>query len=109
MRCHDNFAHAQQKENQTQAELVFSSETDRHKNNIEEGGERGNVGSACRIVRALKRYLNEKNLIHGRVKATISKFSTWIFETYFKMCCIGNIYSSYWNPAITHQWLVAIL
>ena len=26
-------------------------------------------------VRALKRYLNEKNLIHGRQPATISKFS----------------------------------
>ena len=36
-------------------------------------------------VRALKRYLNEKNLIHGRVMATISKFSPQIFETYFSM------------------------
>ena len=35
-------------------------------------------------VRALKRYLNEKNLIHGRVMATISKFSPQIFETYFR-------------------------
>ena len=26
-------------------------------------------------VRALKRYLNEKNLMHGRVTATISKLS----------------------------------
>ena len=34
-------------------------------------------------VRALERYLNEKNLIHGRVMATISKFSPQIFETYF--------------------------
>ena len=34
-------------------------------------------------VRALKSYLNEKNLIHGRVMATISKFSPQIFETYF--------------------------
>ena len=34
-------------------------------------------------VRALKRYLNEKNLIHGRVMATISKFSPQIFDTYF--------------------------
>ena len=34
-------------------------------------------------VRALKRYLNEKNLIQGRVMATISKFSPQIFETYF--------------------------
>ena len=33
--------------------------------------------------RALKRYLNEKNLIHGRAVATISKFSPQIFETYF--------------------------
>ena len=34
-------------------------------------------------VIALKRYLNERNLIHGRVMATISKFSPQIFETYF--------------------------
>ena len=34
-------------------------------------------------VSGLKRYLNEKNLIHGRVMATISKFSPQIFETYF--------------------------
>ena len=27
-------------------------------------------------VRALKRYLNEKNLIHGQVLATVSKFSS---------------------------------
>ena len=36
-------------------------------------------------VRALKRYLNEKKLIHGRVMATISKFSPQTFETYFNM------------------------
>ena len=30
----------------------------------------------------LKRYRNEKNLIHGRVTATISIFSALIFETY---------------------------
>ena len=34
-------------------------------------------------VRALKRYLNEMNLIRGRVIATISKFSPQIFEMYF--------------------------
>ena len=34
-------------------------------------------------VRALKRFLNEKNLINGRVMATISKLSPQIFETYF--------------------------
>ena len=34
-------------------------------------------------VTALKRYLNEENLIHGRVMATISKFSPQIFQTYF--------------------------
>ena len=34
-------------------------------------------------VRDLKRYLNEKNLIHGRVMATTSKFSPQIFESYF--------------------------
>ena len=36
-------------------------------------------------VRALKRHLSEKNLIHGGVMATISKFSPQIFETYFKI------------------------
>ena len=40
-------------------------------------------------VRALKCYLNEKNLIHGRVTATISKFSPQIFETYFSMSWKG--------------------
>ena len=30
-------------------------------------------------VRALECYLNEKNLIHGRVTATISKFSPQMF------------------------------
>ena len=34
-------------------------------------------------VRSLKCHLNEKNLIHSRVTATISKFSPQIFETYF--------------------------
>ena len=36
-------------------------------------------------VGALKCYLNEENLIHGRVTATISKFSPQIFETYFRL------------------------
>ena len=36
-------------------------------------------------VRALKCYLNEKNLMHGRVTTTISKFSPQIFETYFSL------------------------
>ena len=35
-------------------------------------------------VRALKCYLNEKNLIHGRVTAPILKFSPHIVETYFR-------------------------
>ena len=39
------------------------------------------------FVRTLKCYLNEKNLIHGRVTAMISKFSPQIFEMY-----IGVIY-----------------
>ena len=39
LNCHENFGHTQQKNNQTQAELVFSSETDKQKNNIEDGGE----------------------------------------------------------------------
>ena len=34
-------------------------------------------------VRALKRHLNKKNLIQGRVVATISKFIPKSFETYF--------------------------
>ena len=34
-------------------------------------------------VGALKRCLEEKNLIHRRVMVTISKFSPQIFETYF--------------------------
>ena len=42
-------------------------------------------------VRALKRYLNEKNLMHGRVMATISKFSPQIFETYFNFIEIRNV------------------
>ena len=33
----------------------------------------------------MKRYLNKKILIHRRVTATISKFSTHIFETYFSI------------------------
>ena len=37
------------------------------------------------LLRALKRYRSEKNLIHGRVMATISKFSQQIFETYFNL------------------------
>ena len=33
-------------------------------------------------ARALKCYVNEKNLINGRVNPTISEFSLHIFETY---------------------------
>ena len=36
-------------------------------------------------VRALKYYLNEENLTHGRVTTTISKVSPQIFETYFRL------------------------
>ena len=36
-------------------------------------------------VRDLKRHLNEKNLICGRVMAMILKFSPQIFETYFRL------------------------
>ena len=39
-------------------------------------------------VRAFKRYLSEKNLIHGRVMATILKFSRLMFETYFSLGAI---------------------
>ena len=35
------------------------------------------------LIGALKRYLNKKNLINGRIMATILKFSPQIFETYF--------------------------
>ena len=42
-------------------------------------------------VRALKCYVIDKNLIYGRVTATISKFSPQIFETHFSIqnvkCC----------------------
>ena len=34
--------------------LVFSSETNRQKKNIEDGGEWGNVGSACRVLDNLR-------------------------------------------------------
>ena len=49
-------------------------------------------------VRALKCYLNEKNLIHSRVMATISKFGPHIFETYFRMKsngCNKNLTQNY--------------
>ena len=36
-------------------------------------------------VKAIKRYLNEKNLIHGQVMATISVFNPPIFEKYFSL------------------------
>ena len=39
-------------------------------------------------VRTLKRYLKGKNLILGRVMATISKFSPQIFEMYFSTSLI---------------------
>ena len=41
-------------------------------------------------VSALNHYLNEKNLIHFRVMAMISKFSPQIFETYCKYVCNGH-------------------
>ena len=37
------------------------------------------------FVRALICHLNEKNLMDGRVTATISKFSPQIFETYISV------------------------
>ena len=39
--------------------------------------------AGCYLMRRC--YLNEKNLMHGRVTATISKFSPQIFETYYRM------------------------
>ena len=46
------------------------------------------------LSQSLKRYLNEKNLIHGRVMATISKFSPQIFETYFSFIhCLPTLKS----------------
>ena len=50
-------------------------------------------------VRALKRYLNEKNLIHGRVMATISKFSPQIFKTQFRCQVFWVVGSKYGNGA----------
>ena len=38
---------------------------------------------APRSNQTSKRYVNEKNLTHGRESLTISKFSALIFETYF--------------------------
>ena len=38
---------------------------------------------------ALKCYLNDKNLMHGRVMATISKFSPQIIKTYLTNCPNG--------------------
>ena len=48
-------------------------------------------------VRALKRYLNEKNLIHGRAVSMISKFSPQIFETYFGKKNLGD-----------RQWIIVL-
>ena len=42
------------------------------------------------MLSALSHYLNEENLIHGRVMATISKFSAQIFETYYEYVCNGH-------------------
>ena len=47
-------------------------------------------------VRALKRYLNEKNLMHGRVMSTISMFSRLIFETYFSL--VSGFFLTYIKP-----------
>ena len=44
------------------------------------------------LLRSLKRYLNEKNVTHRRVMATISKFSPQIFETYFSLRCKNLTY-----------------
>ena len=38
-------------------------------------------------ARALNRYLDEKNMIHGLVMATISKFNPQSLETYFRCIC----------------------
>ena len=39
-------------------------------------------------VKALKSYLNDKNLIHGRLTAAISKFSPHIFDTQSNQKCV---------------------
>ena len=41
------------------------------------------VSKVCGLNFELVANLNEKNLVHRRVTATISKFSPQIFETYF--------------------------
>ena len=41
--------------------------------------------SSSALSEFLKCYLNEKNLIHGRVTATISKFTPLIFKTYLSV------------------------
>ena len=35
--------------------------------------------------------MNEKNLTHGRVTSTTSKFSPQIFETYFKLARVSKV------------------
>ena len=45
-------------------------------------------------VGALNCYLNEKNLINGRVTATISKLSPQIFETYFNTVFVCSLSDS---------------
>ena len=61
LRCHENFAHDQQKINHTQAELVYSSETDRQKKHGR-GRRVRNAGSACRVV--LKQQMRNLNKGH---------------------------------------------
>ena len=53
-------------------------------------------------VRALKRYLNEKNLIRDRVMATISKLSPQIFVTYFRSNVKEVILASVSTHILTH-------
>ena len=57
-------------------------------------------------VRTLKRYLNEKNLIHGRVMAMISEFTPLIFETYFTFLLF--YFFTFFPSALTHNsvWMV---
>ena len=54
-------------------------------------------------VRAVKRYPNEKNLLHSRVMATISAFCPQIFETYFKLQLHDAIYQlRFYSNSLIH-------
>ena len=67
----------------TSSPLGFNVETSLLGFDVETSSDHKSQKIKLYSVSALKRLLNEKYLIHGRVMATISKFSPQIFETYF--------------------------